>query len=70
MLYAWTEVSHQIFAGREMQICEIYIRKHSVYVEKNFLIKKYFYKWAKHRFATMSLSQNDSPWIGNMLTLQ
>ena len=29
-----------------------------------------FYKLAKHELATMSLSQKDSPWSGNKLTLQ
>ena len=43
----WTEVCHQTLAAEKMKPCEIY-RKFCV-----------VYKWAKHGFATTSLSRKD-----------
>ena len=37
-------------------------------MEKHVLVKKMFYKLAKHELATISLSQKDSPWNGNTLS--
>ena len=37
-------------------------------IEKHVLIKKNVYKWAKHGFFTISMSQKDDQWSGNILT--
>ena len=48
-----------------MKFTEEYV----MYMKKNGIVKKNVYKWAKHGFATIILSQKDSPWSENILTL-
>ena len=47
---------------------EIHRRKHNVYKEACFS-KKNVYKWAKHDFSAINLSQKDSPWSWNIAIL-
>ena len=49
--------------------CEVYRRMCDVYGEGCFSKKKNLYKWAKHGFASMSLSWKDSLLSGNTPTL-
>ena len=41
-----------------------------MYMEKYFLVKKNAYKWAKHWFATVSLSLKESSWSEITLTFR
>ena len=51
---------------KSWKICRIVC---NVYVEPCFSKKKNLYNWAKHSFAILSLSQKNSPWCENTLTL-